>query len=408
MKRKNIEDVFTPRNATVNRDMYVERIFLETELRKKMKGSKNIIIYGESGCGKSWLYKNEFKKSKKNYKVINLAYVEEYGGILAYMYNEAFAGIATKDAYTETKEAGIDAVLAKATLKHEGQYKVNTKSALFAYLDRYFNGSPGFICFENLEVVFSNVHMMKQLANLIIMLDDEEFAKYKTKFIIVGVPSNILDYFSQLKNLSTVANRLVELSEVSPMEKLQVDDFVERGFIRQLKIKFEERELDLLKEHINFITGGVPQRMHEYSEVLSNLIEEKDWIFSTTLIIDADKQWLKDSLYRNYEVVMSMMNSENTNIGRRNQVLYCIGKLESKSFSVHDIEKLMLQEFPETCINQNLNLSIPLGDISESNNPIISKKNKVYIILDMKYLLCIRTMLSKVDGKVKRLDLNQL
>ena len=34
---------------------------------------------------------------------------------------------------------------------------------------------------------------MKQLANLIIMLDDEEFAKYKTKFIIVGVPSNILN-----------------------------------------------------------------------------------------------------------------------------------------------------------------------------------------------------------------------
>jgi hypothetical protein len=408
MKRKNIEDVFTPRNATVNRDMYVERILLEDELKNKMKGSMNIIIYGESGCGKSWLYKNEFKKSKKNYKTINLAYVEEVGGILEYMYKEAFAEVARKVGYTETKEAGIDAIVVNSSLKHEGQYEINTKSALFAYLDRYFSKAPGFICFENLEVVFTNMQMMKQLANLIIMLDDEEFAKYKTKFVIVGVPSNILNYFSQIKNLSTVANRLVELSEVKPMEKMQVDDFVERGFIRQLKIEFEERELDLLKEHINFITGGVPQRMHEYSEVLSNLIEKNDWIFSTTLIIEADKEWIKDSLYQNYEVVMRMMNSENTNIGRRNQVLYCIGKLKSKSFSLQDIEKLMLQEFPETCINQNLNLSIPLGDISESNNPIISKKNKVYLILDMKYLLCIRTMLSKVDGKVKRLDLNQL
>ena len=191
-------------------------------------------------------------------------------------------------------------------------------------------------------------------------------------------------------------------------EKFQIDDFVKRGFIEQLKINFNEADLSQLKEHIYIITGGVPQRMHEYSELLSNLIEENKWVFENNLIVEADKKWLRDSLYQNYEVVMSMMNSENTNIGRRNQVLYCIGKLETKSFSLLDIEKLMLQEFPETCMNQNLNLSIPLGDISEFKNPIIAKKNRNYIIIDMKYLLCIRTMLSKVDGKVKRLDLNQL
>lgn len=408
MKRKNIEDVFTPRNAKVNNDMYIDRLLLENELRRKIKGTKNIIIYGESGCGKSWLYKNEFKKSKMNYTVMNLAYVEENGGILEYMYNEAVAGTTTKEGYTETKEAGVDVIIASGRLTHEGQYIINSKSALFAYLERYFSRSPGFICFENLEVVFSNAQMMKQLGNLIIMLDDEEFAKYKTKFIIVGVPSNVLSYFSQIKNLPTVANRLVELSEVKPMEKFQVDDFVERGFVKQLKIAFTENELDILKEHINFVTGGVPQRMHEYSEIISNLIKENHWSFTTELIMKADREWIKDSLYQNYEVVMEMMNSENTNIGRRNQVLFCIGKLESKSFTLQEVEQLVRQEFPETCIDQKLNLSIPLGDITEVANPIIAKKNKNYLIPDMKYLLCIRTMLTKKDGKVKRMDLNNL
>lgn len=37
--------------------------------------------------------------------------------------------------------------------------RVNSKSALFAYLDRYLKKESGFICFENLEVVFSNAQI---------------------------------------------------------------------------------------------------------------------------------------------------------------------------------------------------------------------------------------------------------
>ena len=97
-----------------------------------------------------------FKKLKTNYKVINLALVEDDGGIVKYMYNQAVAGITMKYGFTETKEAGIDAVLQMVNSHMKDNTKLIRKSALFEYLDRYFGKNPGFICFENLEVIFSN------------------------------------------------------------------------------------------------------------------------------------------------------------------------------------------------------------------------------------------------------------
>lgn len=408
MKRKKISDVFTPRSAKVNMRMYINRDSLEGELLRKLRGSQNVIVHGESGCGKSWLYKKVFLKHKIPYKVINLAYAESNGSILSYLESESRVGTNSKVEYLESKEASGNIAVAQAKLIHQNKYVINTKSSLFAYLERFFNKKPGFICLENLEIIFSNSLMMKELANLIIMLDDEDFAAYQTKFLIVGVPANILEYFSQSKNLSTVANRLVEVSEVKPMSQQQVFDFVNKGFIEELKIQMDDLDLDLLKKHIFYITGGVPQRMHEYSEILAYLIEERDWYFDAQMLDIVNKQWLLDSLYKNYEVILKLMNSENTTIGRRNQVLYCLGMIDSKTFTLGTIEDLVRREFPNTCKAQALNLSIPLGDIAEAANPIIMKSGKSFVINDMKYILCLRAMLIKRDEKVSRVDLNHV
>ena len=62
-KKLEPELVFTPRNPKVNGDMYVNRPNLETRLMDAIKGSKNIIVHGDSGCGKSWLYKYIFEQN---------------------------------------------------------------------------------------------------------------------------------------------------------------------------------------------------------------------------------------------------------------------------------------------------------------------------------------------------------
>lgn len=55
------EEVFTPRSAEVNPAMYVDRPEYQQELRRAIRSGYSVIIYGESGCGKSWLYKKVFE-----------------------------------------------------------------------------------------------------------------------------------------------------------------------------------------------------------------------------------------------------------------------------------------------------------------------------------------------------------
>lgn len=70
------------------------------------------------------------------------------------------------------------------------------------------------------------------------------------------------------------------------------------------------------------------------------------------------------------------MNSENTSVGRRNQVLFSIGRIKKKSFTLNEIEEIVRSEFPSFCDSTTLNLSIPLGDIL---------KNKIVCIENMQY-----------------------
>jgi Cdc6-like AAA superfamily ATPase len=55
--RHSVNQVFTPRRTEVNKEIYVDRKKLETELCRALNGSLHPIVYGESGSGKSWLYK---------------------------------------------------------------------------------------------------------------------------------------------------------------------------------------------------------------------------------------------------------------------------------------------------------------------------------------------------------------
>jgi len=47
------EEVFTPRSSDVNRRSYIPRPDLEEELAEGLTESQHLIIFGESGNGKS-------------------------------------------------------------------------------------------------------------------------------------------------------------------------------------------------------------------------------------------------------------------------------------------------------------------------------------------------------------------
>lgn len=127
MFSKNLapEAVFTPRASEVNSDMYVERPDLEQALHRALRGSLHIVIHGESGAGKSWLYKASFSKNGVAFMIANLANASRLGSIAAELKNLVDReGKSQKTGYEETKSASVNTVIAEGGLSHTGQYEI--------------------------------------------------------------------------------------------------------------------------------------------------------------------------------------------------------------------------------------------------------------------------------------------
>ena len=74
-------DVFTPRRTEVNSDIYIDRPLLEKELRRSLEGSLHTIIYGESGSGKTWLYKKVLDDLNAYVATANCANALRFGSL---------------------------------------------------------------------------------------------------------------------------------------------------------------------------------------------------------------------------------------------------------------------------------------------------------------------------------------
>ena len=111
------------------------------------------------------------------------------------------------------------------------------------------------------------------------------------KILIVGVPSGVKEYFYKTPHHATVANRLVELPEVTRLEKAECDALVSRGFTEKLKYKIDD--IQSLLQHVGWITDRAPQVVHEYCLELAFLCEDSHRITSTS-ISQADDDWLKN------------------------------------------------------------------------------------------------------------------
>ena len=181
------EHVFTPRLAEVNKEMYVSRPHLEKALKTALRGNLHLLIHGESGTGKSWLYKQTFQNNAINFVVANLANASRLGSIAAELKNLVDReGAADKLSYSETKAAGVSAGVAKADINHTGQYKIGQMEpfeACLKHLNETSRGQPSILVFDNLEAAFTDP-LLKELADLLILCDDDRYSKYKVKILI--------------------------------------------------------------------------------------------------------------------------------------------------------------------------------------------------------------------------------
>lgn len=406
-----IADVFTPRSSNVNLKTYVPRLTLERSLLRSIQGSMHSVLFGESGNGKSWLYKKVLEQHGYYYKIANCANASRMGSITAEIVSALVpAGTPKKTGYTENKEAAVNAVVASGKISHQGQYSLQIDEPLQSALARFrqnIGRGDAVLVIDNLESIFSNAKLMDELADIIILLDDQRYAQYEIKFLIVGVPNGILEYFATTKNLESVSNRLEELPKVGGMSLAMVKTLVERGFKNLLEINLSTEEIDTIANHIHYCTMGIAQRTQEYCERLAYKLEDNKNVFRSEILNETDLEWLKMGLRQSYTVIESNLNSKKTTIARRNQVVYCIGKINTHQFDSSKIAEKVREEFPETAKENNMGVGAILSELASSNPPLLKKNPKTneYRLADPRYSMCIRTMLRKQNnGAIDKLS----
>ena len=409
-QRRAVNQVFTPRRTDVNTDVYVDRQSLETELRRALEGSLHPIVYGESGSGKSWLYKKVLADMKAEIFAANCAnatplrlgsLTKEIENVLSAHEPKHLAGVA------EEINAGLNAGFAQGGGKSTRTYDVRQGDpvlACFALLRSLAQNRPAVLVIDNLEMIFKNSERMDELASIITLLDDTRYAEHRVKLLIVGVPSEIRNYLDSTN--SSVANRVSEVSEISSLAREQVNLLVEKGFVDLLKVDFPDNVLAAWQEHIYNVTLGYAQPVQEYCEQLGYLAEDANWKADLSQLQRADDAWFKQGLNKASVAVAYWMNERETKAGRRNQVLYSLGKITNRSFNANDIEALLRSEFPQSTADITLAVGQILGELAAGDNAIINRslKGVSYEFKDARYAMALRVLLQKdlIKEKVSR------
>ncbi len=404
--------VFTPRNPEVNEAMYVPRPELEKALVRAVQGTQHVIVHGESGSGKSWLYKRVLRDSAVAVHVANLANASRLGSIVAELQN-AVSELASpkKVAFTETKSAEVSAFgVAGGGLSHEADFTMPPKDPLeetFRLLRERAGEKACCLVLDNLETIFEADKLMSELGEIIVLLDDARYARHAIKLILV--PSGVREYFSRTQNRATVTNRLVEIPEVASLTPEQVNWLVRTGFVGLLSYSCLETEMQKIVQAVRFLTMGIPQRVHELCLELAHLGEETESL-DASMLDGAVRAWLSGSLTSVYSAIEAAMNERNTVAGRRNQILFALGQVQKDEFGYFEIEELVRREFPDSTQDKTLNISGLLSELAGRGDSLIkrSPKGDRYVFVDPKYRICLRAMLRKIDEKVDKIEIRQL
>ena len=412
--RVDLNEVFTPRRAKVNRKMYETRPELEKALRNALEGSVHPMLFGESGNGKSWLYKTVFEDVRVPYVVVNCASIAGIKSLSGALLSAVVKpGTSVSVSFSEEKSAGVKAVVAEGGLKHTENYEVAKPEPIlraFSMLSKEHGQKRSVIVLDNLEAIFDLPELVSEIANAIILLDDERYAEHNIRFLLVGTPSCVLRFFSRSPNLHSVSNRVRELPKVGSLGEESTNALVTRGFQEFLKVKISDLELKKLCRYVYFVTMGVAQRVHELCQEIALQLRDNGWRYEERLLENAEREWISMGLRDSYVTIESNMNSRRSRVARRDQVIYAIGQVEGHQFDSSEIESLVKINFPATVPKSGvLGTGAILSELARArgpeDKPLLDKdpKTNQYTILDPRHIMCIRIIIHKdKNGRLVR------
>ena len=402
--RPNPSSIFTPRSHNVNDEMYVDRPNLQERLQRAVNGSQHIAVFGDSGCGKTWLYQKYLQSKKIPYKVVDLSVAAGRG--LDHAFREALTDglgwIPTNKSISDT--GGADAGV-KYTRTREEQYTFFDQPPFDKLVSEMSEKSRShkFLVFDNFEQVSSDSELIKDLARYVIRLDNPRFALSGVRFLIVGVVSDMKQLVSRYDQAGTVANRLVEIPEVARLDHGQAVSLVARGF-NKLRItidKTEERFADIVN-----ITDGNAQQIQALCYQIACEAEKNNWRVTQSEWDQGCTCWIEENLAQHTAQVEARLNRNETKVQRRNQVLYTISNWPRREFSPNDVDKALREHFPHTAQAERLGCDQILKNLANKPNPLLSRDptSNSYRFCHPKLKIAAKTLLSINDlGDVERL-----
>lgn len=119
--------------------MYIQREGLEKQLARAITRSKHIIVHGESGSGKSWLYKKVLGEENTLFETVNLSTADSKGSIRKEMEDLlGRKGIVVNTGYSEKKEGQLSAYVAKGKIDHTKTYQFKGKDSFELLLENMY------------------------------------------------------------------------------------------------------------------------------------------------------------------------------------------------------------------------------------------------------------------------------
>ncbi len=392
-----ITETFTPRRAEVNLKTYVPRLDLEKALLRSVSGSLHTLICGESGSGKSWLYKKVLNQNEVDFVVANCALAQRFSGVVGAICNAINPeGEFVSRSYEQTKKATAGVGGFGGALEKKDSYVYSGGDALlacFRKLKEKNKGKRSVVVLDNLESIFDSVEYMAELADLVILLDDEVYSACNIKFVIVGTPTGVLEYFAKTKNLESVSNRIEEIPKVSGFNLPMVRTLTVNGLNNILHLKVSGEDVLEISHHIYRVTFGLAQRVQEYLLKLAFQIADNKF-YSAPLLDNSDIDWLKSAFRKNYTTVESHLDGGADKYSIKNHVIFCIGEIKIHQFGAGDISALLQEKFPKIKFTKEEVISV-LSSMTDGDSPILRRNPKTdhFRIIDSRYLMCIRTMM---------------
>lgn len=252
----------------------------------------------------------------------------------------------------------------------------------YALLQKRSN-NYSYIVFDNLERVFNNEQIKEELITLIQCLEDKELNKYKVRYLLVGIPSSLKEFFHSIDYFQPIANRITEITKLNGFSAIELKQFLQDTLLDKLHYDLSSSQLDEIKDYTMLITDGMPLRVQQYLLLLANLIQSNYKAYDKHLLPKAAHELLKGHYSEIETLAEQYFNTPTNKFSRGNQLIFILGKLgHDNVFTIDSLQKLFSKFFPITTNSQDLRISRYLTPLTVGNPPLVKKidKNKFRVV----------------------------